>query len=131
MIAKVHRVRIASLPPLEVDAAYLRPSQWRHIDLNRALFAQSGGGRVDGSNDTEISPNDNRRDRFYFLSAKTVRRQRVPYRSRTLSPNGTPHETNKVPTVQKYRRFRPRTTSVRSGKVTTTVSRHARFRSRR
>src|SRR5262249_21889449 len=52
MIAKVHRVRIASLPPLEVDAAYLRPSQWRHIDLNRALFAQSGGGRVDGSNDS-------------------------------------------------------------------------------
>jgi transposase-like protein len=39
-------------------SAYLRPSQWRHIDLNRALFAQSGGGRVDGSNDTEISPND-------------------------------------------------------------------------
>src|SRR5262245_35226802 len=61
MIAKVHRVRIASLPPLEVDAAYLRPSQWRHIDLNRALFAQSGGGRVDGSNDTEISPNDRSR----------------------------------------------------------------------
>src|SRR5215472_700886 len=49
MIAKVHRVRIASLPPLE--SAYLRPSQWRHIDLNRALFAQSGGGRVDGSNE--------------------------------------------------------------------------------
>src|SRR5262249_61388780 len=63
MIAKVYRVRITSLPPLEVDSAYLRPSQWRHIDLNRALFAQYGGGRVDGSNDTESNKAKCERDK--------------------------------------------------------------------
>jgi hypothetical protein len=54
MIAKVHRVRIVSLPPLEVD---------RHISARRNgatltqighCFAQSGGGRVDGSNERQL-----------------------------------------------------------------------------
>jgi hypothetical protein len=42
--------------------------------------------------------------------------------SLTPSPNGTPRETNRVPTVQKLRRLRQRTTSARSGRATTTVT---------
>jgi hypothetical protein len=42
--------------------------------------------------------------------------------SLTPSPNGTPPATNKIQALPTSRRLRPRTTSVRSGKVTTTVS---------
>jgi hypothetical protein len=40
----------------------------------------------------------------------------------TPSPNGTPRATNENQWLPKSRRLRPRTTSVRSGKVITTVS---------
>jgi hypothetical protein len=45
-----------------------------------------------------------------------------PRLSLTLSPNGTPRATNKKQTLPKSQRLRPRTTSLRSGKVITTVS---------
>src|SRR5262249_36861589 len=48
-IAKVRRLNIASLPSPRGRWAYTGPSQWRHIDANGALFAQSGVGKVNGS----------------------------------------------------------------------------------
>jgi hypothetical protein len=44
-----------------------------------------------------------------------------PRSSLTSSPNGIPRATNKKQTLRKSRRLRPRTTSVRSKKVITTV----------
>src|SRR5262249_13957300 len=45
-IAKVRRLNIACLPSPRGRWAYTGPSQWRHIDANGALFAQSGVGKV-------------------------------------------------------------------------------------
>src|SRR5438876_2899019 len=44
MIAKVRNMQ-PSRPP-RGGWGYLAGSQWRHIDLNGALFAQSGGGKA-------------------------------------------------------------------------------------
>src|SRR5262249_29515234 len=45
-IEKVRRVSIEPLPSPRGEWAYSGPSQWRHIDANGALFAQSGVGKV-------------------------------------------------------------------------------------
>src|SRR5262245_25632897 len=37
---------LACMPTVPCVWAYTDPSQWRHIDLNEALFAQSGGGKT-------------------------------------------------------------------------------------
>src|SRR5262249_7573688 len=40
--------------PARGGCAYSGPSQWRHIDANGALFAQSGVGKVTVPNDTSL-----------------------------------------------------------------------------